>query len=188
MLGMVNDKSKLAPVCLSLAEEVEEATLKEGITENAPFGKIYAYECDGLGHYKLMEDAGIPGLITMPYLGYGKLDDEVYKNSRKFALSPANPYYFTSKNADGIGSQHTASKGEMIWPMGIISRAITSADNDEIKHCIKMLKDTQAGTGFMHESFKGNNPKNFTRHWFAWANSFFGEMVWKVYRERRELL
>jgi meiotically up-regulated gene 157 (Mug157) protein len=188
MLGVVNDKSKLAPVCFSLAEDVEQATLKEGITDSPQFGKIYTYECDGQGHYKLMEDAGIPGLITIPYLGYGKVDDGVYKNSRKFALSPANPYYFTSKNADGIGSQHTAGKGEMIWPMGIISRAITSTDNDEIKHCIKMLKDTQAGTGFMHESFKGNNPKNFTRHWFAWANSFFGEMVWKVYREKRELL
>lgn len=188
MLTAVTDKDKLAPVCTALADEVEKATLQNGIVDNAAFGKIYAYECDGLGHYKLMEDAGIPGLVTIPYLGYGTTNDEVYKNSRKFSLSKENQYYYTAKNVEGIGSQHLASKGEMIWHMGIISRAITSKDDAEIKHCIEMLKATTAGTGFMHEGFKGNNPKNFTRHWFAWANSFFGEMILKVYREKRELL
>ncbi len=188
MLKAGVDKDKLTPVCLALADEVEQATLKEGVVNNPQFGKIYAYECDGLGQFKMMEDAGIPGLITIPYLGYGKLEDEMYVNSRKFSLSTANPYFYQSKAAEGIGSQHLAYKGEMIWPMGIISRAITSADDAEIKHCLNMLKTTHAGTGFMHEGFKGNNPKNFTRHWFAWANSFFGEMVWKVYREKPQLL
>ena len=188
MLKVVNDKDKLTTVCTALSDEVEKATLQNGIVENSEFGKIYAYECNGLGHNKLMEDAGIPGLITIPYLGYGKLSDEIYINSRKFALSKANPYFYSAKTVEGIGSQHLASKGEMIWHMGIIARAVTSTDNTEIKHCLNMLKETHAGTGFMHEGFKGNNPKNFTRHWFAWANSFFGEMVWKVYREKRELL
>lgn len=188
MIKATSHRSELLTVCRNLADEVEQATLQNGIVEQKEFGKIYAYECDGLGNYKLMEDAGIPGLVTIPYLGYGMLTDDVYVNSRKFALSPANPYFYTAKNIEGAGSQHLAYKGEMIWPMGIISRAITSSDNDEIVHCIKMLKETHAGTGFMHEGFKPGNPKNFTRHWFAWANSFFGEMVWKIYREKKELL
>ena len=188
MIKGTSHRDELVVTCRDLADEVEKATLQNGIVDNAQYGKIYAYECDGLGHYKLMEDAGIPGLITIPYLGYGTVEDEVYKNSRKFSLSVANPYFYQAKNVEGIGSQHLAYKGEMIWHMGIISRAITSTDNEEVKHCIKMLKATHAGTGFMHEGFKGNNPKNFTRHWFAWANSFFGEMIWKVYREKRELL
>jgi len=188
MIKATSHRDELIVICRDLADEVEKATLSNGIVEQKEFGKIYAYECDGLGNYKLMEDAGIPGLITIPYLGYGKTDDEIYTHSRKFALSVANPYFYRGKTVEGIGSQHLAYKGEMIWPMGIISRAITSNDNAEITYCINILKNTHAGTGFMHEGFKPNSPKNFTRHWFAWANSFFGEMVWKVYREKPELL
>jgi meiotically up-regulated gene 157 (Mug157) protein len=29
----------------------------------------------------------------------------------------------------------------------------------------------------MHESFSVDNPSKITREWFAWANSFFGEMI-----------
>ena len=188
ILTAVGDKNKLTSVCIALADEVEKVTQENGIIEHAEFERIYIYECDGFTHYKLMEDAGIPGLITIPYLGYGTVNDVIYKNSRKFSLSKSNPYFYEAQHVEGIGSQHLAYKGEMIWPMGIIARAITSTDDAEIKHCISMLKATHAGTGFMHEGFKGGNPKNFTRHWFAWANSFFGEMVWKVYREKLELL
>jgi uncharacterized protein len=188
MIKATNRGNELSVSCKNLADEVELATLKNGVVEQKEFGKIYAYECDGLGNYKLMEDAGIPGLVTIPYLGYGKTDDDVYVHSRKFALSASNPYFYKGKTNEGIGSQHLAYKGEMIWPIGIISRAITSTDNGEIKRCINMLKATHAGTGFMHEGFKPNSPKNFTRHWFAWANSFFGELIWKVYREKPELL
>ena len=188
MIKAISHRDELVVTCRDLADEVEKATLLNGIVEQKGCGRIYAYECDGLGNYKVMEDAGIPGLITIPYLGYGKAEDDIYVHSRKFALIAANPYFYQGKTVEGTGSQHLAYKGEMIWPMGIISRAITSTDNAEITHCINMLKATHAGTGFMHEGFKPDNPKNFTRHWFAWANSFFGEMIWKVYREKPELL
>ncbi len=188
MIIATSHRDELVMTARNLADEVEHATLKNGIIDYTAFGKIYAYECDGLDHTVAMEDAGIPGLITIPYLGYGTTEDEVYKSSRKFALSKDNPYFYQGKSVEGIGSQHLAYKGEMIWPMGIISRAITSTDNAEITHCINMLKATHAGTGFMHEGFKPNSPKNFTRHWFAWANSFFGEMVWMVYKENPGLL
>jgi meiotically up-regulated gene 157 (Mug157) protein len=76
----------------------------------------------------------------------------------------------------------------MIWPLAIIMRALTSADDDEIRQCLAVLKATHAGTGFMHESFHKDDPSRFTRKWFAWANTLFGEMILKVQRERPHLL
>ena len=43
-----------------------------------------------------------------------------------------------------------------------------------------MLMDTEAGTGFMHESFHKDNPAKFTRAWFAWQNTLFGELITKT--------
>ena len=52
----------------------------------------------------------------------------------------------------------------------------------------KMLMDTDAGTGFMHESFHKNDPKNFTRSWFAWTNTLFGELILNTIKEYPNLL
>lgn len=170
--------------CIALADEIEAAVQMYGIVNDQQLGRMYAYECDGLGNYLLMDDAGIPGLITIPYLGYGDYTNEIYMNSRKFALSSANPYFYQSDIAEGTGSPHLAwKKAEMIWHLGIVGRAITATDDAEIKHCIDLLKKTHAGKGFMHEGFNKNNPNDFTRHWFAWANSFFGELIVKLYGE-----
>jgi meiotically up-regulated gene 157 (Mug157) protein len=76
----------------------------------------------------------------------------------------------------------------MIWPMGIIMRGLTSTNDAEIKTCIQMLQKTHADTGFMHESFHKDDPKKFSRKWFAWANTLFGEFLWKTYKEKPELL
>jgi uncharacterized protein len=50
------------------------------------------------------------------------------------------------------------------------------------------LQNTHAGTGFMHESFDKDNPSKFTRPWFAWANTLFGEFILKTFNERPDLL
>ena len=67
-------------------------------------------------------------------------------------------------------------------------RAMTSNDEKEIVEAISTLKRTHAGTGFMHESFNPNDPKDFTRSWFAWANTIFGEFILKIYNERKNIL
>ena len=72
--------------------------------------------------------------------------------------------------------------------MGIIIRGLTSADKAEIAQCILWLKSTHAGTGFMHESFNKDNAADFTRKWFAWANTLFGELVIKAHKQFPELL
>ena len=76
----------------------------------------------------------------------------------------------------------------MIWPMSILMRALTSTDEAEIRQCLRWLRDTTAGTGFMHESFQKDDPKEFTRPWFAWANTLYGELILKLAKERPALL
>ena len=133
-----------------------------------------------------MDDANVPSLISLSYLGIHKPDDELYQRTREFVLSNRNPWYKKGRFAEGMGSPHTG-RGS-IWPMGIILRALTSTDDHEIKNCLEMLKITHANTGFMHESFNPDNPENYTRSWFAWANTLFGELIVKLWNERPHLL
>lgn len=67
--------------------------------------------------------------------------------------------------------------------MSIMMRAFTSTNDEEIRWCMQTLIDTDGGTGFMHESFHKDNPEKFTRAWFAWANTLFGELVLKLVNE-----
>jgi meiotically up-regulated gene 157 (Mug157) protein len=170
----------------NLADEVTAALNEHAIVEHPKLGKIVAYETDGNGHTNLMDDANIPALLSLPYLNVLASNDPLYQNTRKFALSSYNPWYFKGSAAEGIGGPHIGK--DMIWPMGIIMRALTSSSDEEITHCLKMLVKTHAGTGFMHEAFNKNNPQHFTRKWFAWANTLFGELIIKLSQEKPELL
>jgi meiotically up-regulated gene 157 (Mug157) protein len=40
----------------------------------------------------------------------------------------------------------------------------------------------------MHESFNKDNAADYTRKWFAWANTLFGEFIIKVSQQHPELL
>ncbi|HMP91736.1 MAG TPA: glycoside hydrolase family 125 protein [Phnomibacter sp.] len=155
----------------------------------AKFDSIWAYETNGLGSCNLMDDANVPSLLSIPYLGDPLLtnpNQPIWQNTRRYVLSESNPFFFKGTAGEGIGSPHTLL--DMIWPIGIAIRGLTSTDEVEIKHCLDMLQTTHAGTGFMHESFHKDDPSNFTRKWFAWANSLFGEFAWKVYRRKPHLL
>jgi hypothetical protein len=181
---VLNDSS-FAKECADLANEVDSAVKKYGISEHLDFGEIYAYEVDGFGNKVFMDDANVPSLMSLAYLE-AQTDDLVYKSTRKFLLSDSNPYYLKGTAAEGQASPHTGK--EKIWPMGIILRAMTSRDKDEIVYCLKMLKNTHAGTGFMHEAFHKDNPNDFNRKWFAWANTLFGELIIKIYNEQKDIL
>ena len=133
-----------------------------------------------------MDDANIPSLLSLPYLGAVSSDDPLYQSTRRFVLSMDNPYFFKGRAAEGVGGPHIGLG--MVWHLSIIMRALTSKDEDEIINCISMLKQTHAGTGFMHESFDKNDPSLFTRKWFAWANSLFGELILKIHNERPHIL
>jgi hypothetical protein len=169
-----------------LGNEVDEALKKYGIVEHEKYGKIYAFEVDGFGNHLLMDDANVPSLLSLPYLDAINPLDPIYFNTRKFVWSIDNPFFFKGKVAEGIGGPHVGL--DMIWPMSIIMLGLTSTDEKEIKQCIAALKSSHGETGFMHETFHKDNSKDFSRSWFAWANTLFGEFLWKTYKEKPHLL
>jgi meiotically up-regulated gene 157 (Mug157) protein len=179
ILEEVNGLPALARECRELAREVEDALMKHATYEHPEYGTIYAYEVDGFGNRYLMDDANVPSLLSMAYLGDVDAADPVYRNTRRFVLSGGNPYFFSGKAGEGVGSPHIG-RYTMVWPMSIMMRAFTSTDDAEIKTCMEMLVNTDAGTGFMHESFDKDDASNYTRPWFAWQNSLFGELVLKL--------
>jgi meiotically up-regulated gene 157 (Mug157) protein len=181
ILNKVNGRADLATECTSLADEVETALHKYAVYNHPKYGKIYAYEVDGFGNHLLTDDANAPSLLAMGYLDPSEMKDPIYQNTRRFVWSQDNPYFFRGSAAEGIGGPHIGY--DMIWPMSIMMRAFTSTDDAEIKWCIETLEHTDAGTGFMHESFNKNDPKKFTRPWFAWSNTLFGELVLKLIDE-----
>lgn len=178
ILDTVNQDTLMAGECRALADEVETALKENAVVYHPKFGNIYAFEVDGFGNSYLMDDANVPSLLALSYLGDVAPDNPVYRNTRRFVLSDSNPYFFKGTAGEGIGGPHIGY--DMIWPMSIMMRAFTSTDDNEIRDCIVMLMNTDAGTGFMHESFHKDNPENFTRAWFAWQNTLFGELILKL--------
>lgn len=168
--------------CLALADEVEAALRAHAVVDHPTRGKVWAYEVDGYGGRMFMDDANVPSLLSLPYLGWCAPDDEIYRRTRALVLSDDNPWFHRGRAAEGIGSPHTPQP--RIWPIAIIMRALTSTDDAEIATALTQLTRTDAGTGFMHEAFDKDDPMLFSRPWFAWANTLFGELVLKTARER----
>jgi hypothetical protein len=175
-----------ALACETMAEELRIALTEWAVVDHPDREPVWAYEVDGFGNRHYMDDANVPDLLSLPYLEACRPTDDLYRRTRSLVLSPDNPYFFRGEAAEGIGSPHTGL--DLIWPMGIVMRAMTSTEDIEIASCLRMLKETHGGTGFMHESFHKDDPTRFTRAWFAWANTLFGELVLKVHRERPHLL
>ena len=136
---------------------------------------IYAYEVDGLGGTLLQDDSNVPSLLSAPYLGYCTFDDPIYLATRKTILSKENPYFYEGLYAKGIGSSHTPK--DYVWPIAIAMEGLTTNDKLEKEKILDLLVATDAGTHFMHEGFDVNNPNNYTREWFSWANMMFCELV-----------
>ena len=169
-----------------LFDSLSAALRTETTAQHKVHGEIYAYETNGFGSINLMDDANVPSLLSLSYLVAGMENDKVYANTRKFVLSADNPFFYKGKAGEGVGGPHVGA--DYIWPLSIAIRGITSKDDEEIKLCLKMLQNSHAGTGFMHEGFYKDEAKKYTRAWFAWANTLFGEFIWKVYREKPQLL
>jgi meiotically up-regulated gene 157 (Mug157) protein len=171
---------------MAFADEIAAALRQHALLPHPKLGQVYAYEVDGYGGHTFMDDANVPSLLALPYLGALPLNDPTYQSTRQLALSAANPFFYKGSAAEGIGGPHVGA--DMIWPLAIIMRGLTSTDDAEIRACVHTLKATHAGTGYMHESFHKDDPKKYTRAWFAWANTLCGEFLWKVYKERPALL
>jgi meiotically up-regulated gene 157 (Mug157) protein len=172
--------------CRALADEVWAALRAHALVTHPRRGTVWAYEVDGFGNALFMDDAGTPSLLSLPYLGSCARDDSDYLRTRGLVLSDDDPYYARGRAGEGVGSPHVGLG--MVWPLGVTMRALTSTDDAEIRACLRTLRDTHAGTGFMHEAFAADDASRFTRPWFAWANTLFGELVLRVRAERPHLL
>lgn len=167
-----------ALLAAELREEIEFGIRTYGTVLHPKYGRIYAYETDGFGNFNLMDDANVPSLLSIPYLGYADASDPVYVNTRAFLLSEDNPYYYAGQSAKGIGSPHTPAG--YIWPISLIMQGLTTDSEAEVREVLELLQRTDADTGFMHEGFHADNPAEYTRPWFAWANSLFGEFMLRL--------
>ncbi len=162
-----------------LRRQVHAGIQKYGIV-NGPEGKpVYAYEVDGLGHAHLMDDANIPNLLAAPYFGYVHSTDPVYRNTRRFVLSRANPFYYSGPLAAGLGSPHTPAG--MVWPLGLLAEGFTTSDPAEQHQVLKMLLASDPGDHRLHESFDPHDARKFTREDFGWPNAFFTEYIAKLH-------
>lgn len=169
------DDAALQASAKVLADQIRAGIERFGTVNHAHFGKIYAYEVDGLGKANLMDDANVPSLLAMPFIGYCPPDDPVYRATRAFVLSDQNPYFFAGSAANGIGSPHTPP--DYIWPISLCIQGITTDIHSEKLALLETLMQVDAGAGLMHEGFHKDDPTQFTRPWFAWANSMFAEFV-----------
>ena len=175
----------MANECADFSKQLFKSIEEYGTVDHKKYGKIYAYEVNGFGSYNLMDDANVPSLLSIPYLS-GTFNKKIVENTRHFVLSVDNPFFFKGSAGEGIGGPHIGL--DYIWPLSIIMRGLTSTNDAEISMCILMLQKSNAGTGFMHESFFKNDAAKFTRKWFAWANTIYGEFILKVHNERPHLL
>ena len=183
ILETVNHETALAGDCRALADEVAAALAQYAVNRTTDFGPVYAFEVDGFGNQYLMDDANVPSLLSLSYLDESLADDPVCRNTRRFVWSDSNPYFWRGEAAEGIGGPHIGT--EVIWPMSIMMKAFTATDEAEIRWCMETLMTTDAGTGFIHESFHRNDATDFTRPWFAWQNTLFGELVLKLIDDGR---
>ena len=166
---------RMAEDAWGLSLEVQRGIEQYGVARLAPFGRIYAYEVDGYGRMNLMDDANIPSLLSIPYFGYLSKTDSEYQATRRFVLSPRNPYYVDGKYASGEGSPHTP-RG-YVWPLALCVEALTATDDAEVDRVFAMIANSDIGDHRLHESFNANWPEAYTREDFAWPNALYAELV-----------
>ena len=157
-----------------LKAEIDEGIARFAVVDHPSLGQVYAYEVDGAGERLLLDDANMPSLLSIPMTGYAAADDPTYLATRSLLLSPENPFYYSGSHGAGIGSPHTPP--DYIWPIALSVQGLTSTSADERQRLLELLRDTTGGTGQMHESFHTDDPTEFTREWFSWANAMFCEL------------
>lgn len=166
---------ELAREADELKQQIQVGIETYALISHPIYGKIYAYEVDGLGHQNCMDDANVPSLLALPWLGCLDKEDFIYQNTRKFVLSKENPFFYEGSEAKGVGSPHTPHR--YVWPIALSVQGMTSLKEEEKKRILKVLIHTDAGTGYMHEGFHCDDSNQFTRPWFAWSNSMFARFV-----------
>lgn len=168
--------AKVAPValatrCNSLIESIDNAIEKLALIDGR-----FVYEIDGFGRSIFMDDANIPSLLSLPYLGFCSVDDESYLATRAAILSEQNAWFFSGSRASHIGSPHTGKN--RVWPLAMAMEILTSRGL-ELEKLDQLLLLANEGDGF-HESINVNDPTVFTREWFSWAEMTYFDAVFSA--------
>lgn len=162
-----------------LKEEIDKGIKDYAVMKSRDNVDVYAYEVDGLNNVSIMDDANIPNLLSAPYLGYSRIDDRLYQQTRHMILSSENPYYYSGRAAAGVGSSHTPE--DYIWHMSLAMIGLTSSDKSVKKEMLDKMAQTDAGKNALHEGFHKDNPDEYTREWFSWPNMLFCELLLDYY-------
>ncbi|PPQ70128.1 hypothetical protein CVT24_003875 [Panaeolus cyanescens] len=162
------------------------ARIHDAIWDTTVVNNIFAYETNGFGGRYVMDDANVPSLLSLPYLGFLDKHDPAYVATRKLLLSRNNPYYSAGKSFNGIGGPHVDPWHP--WPMSHISAIFGTDDDDEILQSLYLIANNTNGLGLIHESQSIYDPKSYTRSWFAWANSYFAEMILDLAERKPQLI
>lgn len=179
-------KKGLGKELLDRAKSIEAGIWEHGTVQHRKYGEVFAFEVDGYGGAIIMDDANIPSLLALPMLGFCKANNEIYQNTRRMILEKAgNPYYLTGRAFEGIGGPHIGL--QHAWPMSRLVQAMTSNDGQEITEALNAVK-VVSRLGLVHESVNVNRASDYTRPWFAWANSVFAQTILDVARRKPELL
>jgi meiotically up-regulated gene 157 (Mug157) protein len=179
-------KTSLAQELSARGERIEKGVLEHGIVSHRKFGAVFAFEVDGYGSSILMDDANLPSLLALPLLGFLNSDDRTYQNTRKMILSKeGNPYFITGSEFEGIGGPHIGLMNA--WPMSLLVQAMTSDDDAEIKRLLEAVKQASP-LGLVHESVNVEEIRDYTRSWFAWANSVFAQTILDLAERKPHIL
>ncbi|MFJ3385981.1 MULTISPECIES: glycoside hydrolase family 125 protein [unclassified Curtobacterium] len=169
------DDGALAADADALRTTILDGVARHGVVPGPSGADVYAYEVDGLGGVLLMDDANTPSLLSLPLSAPSVVDPAVWAATREFVTSPANPFWFAGSAAAGIGSPHTLPG--RVWPIALAVEGLVSGSGARQREVLELLVATDAGTGDMHESFDVDDPTQFSRPWFSWADAMFCEVA-----------
>ncbi|PPJ50767.1 hypothetical protein CBER1_07479 [Cercospora berteroae] len=179
-------KPKVGEELKARGERIEKGVWEHGVVQHKKWGSVFAFEVDGYGSSLLMDDANVPSLLALPYLGFVKKEEQTYQNTRKMILSKeGNPYFLQGKALKGIGGPHVGLHNA--WPMALLIQAMTSDDDEEISELLEAVKKASP-LGLVHESVNVEKIKDYTRSWFAWANSVFAQTILDLAERKPHLL
>ncbi|KAI4188930.1 MAG: hypothetical protein L6R41_001816 [Letrouitia leprolyta] len=179
-------KSNLANRLQERGDSIEKGIYEHGVVTHKRYGDVFAFEVDGYGSSIIMDDANLPSLLALPLMGFVSKDDKVYQNTRKMILEQAgNPYYLEGPAFGGIGGPHIGL--EHPWPLSRLVQAMTSDDDDEILNALQSVRSSSR-LGLVHETINVDLITDYTRSWFAWANSVFAQTILDIAGRKPHLL
>ena len=179
-------KKPLAAQLSEWSEAMEAGVWKHGVVQHKEFGDVFAYEVDGYGSAMIMDDANLPSLLALALLGFVDAQHRVYQNTRAMVLQQrGNPYYLVGSQFAGVGGPHVGLVNA--WPISVLVQAMTSDSDAEVDQCLAAVKNVSRN-GLVHESVHVSRANDYTRSWFAWANSVFAQAVLDVAERKPHLL